>query len=142
MAIGPRFEDAAAKYIWAEVERQYRDQADERVTTLPPHLPDDFDTGDFIERLRKLRPFEAMVLLDAIERYWVLHIRQVGNSSSFRAGIDGRLLVEAGLLSEALLKGELQAREHEGKPRASGKVEIADFARALRASTKRGEVDD
>jgi hypothetical protein len=140
IAIGPNFDDGAANYIWAEVERRYRYQADAPETgKLAALLPDDFDIGPFIDRLRKLGPFEAMVLLDAIERYWVLHVRQVGDSSQFKAGIDGKLLVEAGLLSEPQLIIDFLKREEEGKATSSGKLEVEDFLRALGARTEKDE---
>ena len=135
IALGSRFDEAAVSYIWAEVENQYRDQADDPDGPWA-RLPTDFDPVPFIERLRRLRPFEAIAVLDAVERYWVLHARHRDDQGYTPTDIESALLVESGLLSEKQLERGLEAREHERKEMASGRIVVRDFLGGLRTKSR------
>jgi hypothetical protein len=91
------FDVAAVRYIWAEIEKEYRQHADDEEGRFH-YLPTDFDPVPFIDRLRRFSVCQNMALLDAVERYWVLERRRYPDTYPYPE-VDDNLLVEVGLVS-------------------------------------------
>jgi hypothetical protein len=124
------FEAAAVRYIWAEIDKQYRLHA-EHAEERSHYLPTGFDPMPFLDTLRRLSVIQNMAILDAVECYWLL-VGQKYPDDYPLAVRDSDLLVEVGLVSPARRALDLEDRQltaAQGKP---GKV--IDTVDALRAS--------
>lgn len=123
LALGERFNVAAAPYIWAEIEKQYRQKANSDPDRDPLwYLPDDFDPVVLIRRLSSLTAFESLALLDKVERYWVLHER---DHPELFPEVIPQHLVTVGLCSDTAVKNTQEKREKE-------KFIARDMLRSLR----------
>jgi hypothetical protein len=120
------FDAANARYIWAEIDRQFQENEEserEDPTGFPPHpeLPNDCNWHLMVGRLRKFTLIENYALLDKVERYWTLVDDGTYMRTGFGPNIVGEYLVEVGLTVrehvEAGVATRLRARQVEADER-------------------------
>ena len=140
------FDAAAVRYLWAEIEKEYREHADD-AEGQRHYLPIDFDPVPFLARLRSLSTCKNMALLDAVERYWVLVERKYPDELDQNLHwVDSDLLVEARLVSPDRKTHDEEARrnlaERDAEERRQGMLVARDRSRLGRLRTKTSDDDD
>jgi hypothetical protein len=131
LALGPEVK-TPSQYIWAEIERQYLENADDPEFPTYYYLPDDLDAAALVERLRKLGPAEAHAVRDAAETYWA----NQGEGPVDPSDIDTQRLVDLHLTRPDSVKRDTERRARE---KASGQVIARDPAANLRGRRAAGE---
>jgi hypothetical protein len=116
--IDQRFDPAAYRYLWAEVERAA--EQDRKADTEDDFacLPKTFDERALVEKLKALPPAASMALLDMIEQY---HANASGEGAEpfTPAHVDVDLLLQVGLVTAAAAQS--RRRESDRRPgRESG----------------------
>jgi hypothetical protein len=126
------FDAAAVRYLWAEVEKQYREQAADP-TGRHWYLPTDVDPLALVSKLSQFSVAQNMAILDAVERYWVLVARTYPEQLPLEAMRDADLLVEVGLVSPARMALDVQQRRTAGEKQGEP-TKVLDLMDALKAS--------
>jgi hypothetical protein len=131
------FDAAAVQYIWAQVEKEYREHAENEEGRFH-YLPIDFDPVPFIDHLRRLSLHQNVALLDTVERYWVLVSRKYPEQPPFSVS-DDDLLVEVGLVTAERVAFDRQIRQRTAEEWKEGKIVLRDMLGRLRTKTRDDE---